>query len=364
MKLFRQRNANAFQEFIMEARMWWGLALFPALADEYRARREAAERAGRPVRTVSDVAALLDSSTLYRWFCFLERHIQKAKYSSSRWGLVAQWLREDDRLAERLAPGAGRATLDPALQVPEYYERFDIHQHPGNLHGAANAGVVYEASALSIHPNTKRNELHERFVEVVRAKAGSLQRILDMGCGFGKSTTPLARAFPNAAVVGVDVSAPCLRLAAADAVRAGLDNIEWRQADLRHTALESASFDLVTSTMVLHELPPEEVSASLRETHRLLAPGGVSIHLDFRTSDPFWQFIMYGHGTRNNEPYLEPLIRMDLPTAYREAGFDTVSIEPFAEREGAADADYPYWRLPWVAVIARKATNGRTHATR
>jgi hypothetical protein len=106
--------------------------------------------------------------------------------------------------------------------------------------------------------------------------------------------------------------------------------------------------------MLLHELPAESVDATLAETRRLLAPGGVSIHLDFRTEDPFWQFVMYGHGQRNNEPFLEPLIRMDLAAAYRRAGFDEVRIEPFAEREGATDPSNPFWRFPWAAIIARK----------
>jgi ubiquinone/menaquinone biosynthesis C-methylase UbiE len=162
---------------------------------------------------------------------------------------------------------------------------------------------------------------------------------------------PLAHAFPKAEVIGVDLSEPCLKLAAVDAK--GVPNVSFRQADARQTGLNE-KFDLVTSTMLLHELPGEAVDATLAETRRLLAPGGVSIHLDFRTEDPFWQFIMYGHGQRNNEPFLEPLIRMDLAAAYRKAGFEDVRIEPFAEREGATDPSNPFWRFPWAAIIARK----------
>ena len=153
-------------------------------------------------------------------------------------------------------------------------------------------------------------------------------------------------------MTGVDVSEPCLKLAAAEAKH--LPNVSFRQADARHTGLDAAKFDLVTSTMLLHELPAESIEATLAETRRLLAPGGVSIHLDFRTEDPFWQFVMYGHGQRNNEPFLEPLIRMDLAAAYRKAGFEDVRIEPFAEREGATDPSNPFWRFPWAAIIARK----------
>jgi ubiquinone/menaquinone biosynthesis C-methylase UbiE len=350
--LFQSREANAFHELVMEVRTWWAVQLFPRLREEYEVRKQLAEREGRRVQTPEDVALLFSNSTLYAWFCWLERHVQKSKYSSSRWGLVAQIAREPQTAAERLKPGAP-LELDPKLRVPDYYAAHDIHQHPGNLHGDANAGLVYEASALSIHPRTKRNELHERFIELVR-REGQFQKVIDMGCGFGKSTIPLAHAFPRAQVTGVDVSEPCLKLAAADAKFSNLSNIDFRQADARHTGLKGEAFDLVTSTMLLHELPEESVDATLAETRRLLAPGGVSIHLDFRTEDPFWQFVMYGHAQRNNEPFLEPLIRMDLAAAYRKAGFDEVRIEPFAEREGATDPSNPFWRFPWAAIIARK----------
>ena len=357
LNLFRSREANAFQEFIMEARTWWATELFPRLREEYEERRALAAREGRQVKTAEDVARLFERSTTYAYFCWLERHVQKAKYSSSRWGLVAQLARESGTAAERLtAAGAARLELDSTFKVPDYYAAHDIHQHPGNMHADPLAGLVYEASALSIHPATRRNELHERFVDVVRRESASaaFAKVLDMGCGFGKSAMPLARAFPKADVLGVDVSAPCLTLAAADAAAAKVPNLHFRQADARDTGLAPGSFDLVTSTMLLHELPGQAVEATLAETNRLLAPGGVSIHLDFRADDPFWQFIMYGRGVRNNEPFLEPLMRMDLAEAYRKAGFAEVRIEPFAEREGATDPANPFWRFPWAAIIARK----------
>jgi ubiquinone/menaquinone biosynthesis C-methylase UbiE len=348
--LFRSREANAFHELVMEVRTWWAAQLFPRLREEYEVRRKLAAQEGRRVETAEDVALLFSSSTLYAYFCWLERHVQKSKYSSSRWGLVAQIAREPQTAAARLKAGS-RLELDPKLGVPDYYAAHDIHQHPGNLHGDPNAGLVYEASALSIHPKTKKNELHERFIDLVR-REGQFAKVIDMGCGFGKSTIPLALAFPRAQVTGIDVSEPCLKLAAAEAK--SLPNVSFRQADARHTGLDAAKFDLVTSTMLLHELPQDSVDATLAETRRLLAPGGVSIHLDFRTDDPFWQFVMYGHGQRNNEPFLEPLIRMDLAAAYRKAGFEDVRIEPFAEREGATDPSNPFWRFPWAAIIARK----------
>src|SRR3546814_4513306 len=52
------------------------------------------------------------------------------------------------------------------------------------------------------------------------------RRIVDLGCGFGKSTWPLKRRFPDAEVIGLDLSAPCLRLALDRANTAGLRSTE------------------------------------------------------------------------------------------------------------------------------------------
>ena len=353
---FRSRDANAFHEFVMEARTWWASTLFMRLREEYEIRKGLAEDEGRQVETAEDVAALFARSTTYQYFCWLERNMQKSKYSASRWGLVAQFARESERVAERLAGGA--SAFNHAHTVPDYYGAHDIHQHPGNLHGHGHAGLVYEASALSIHPKTKRNELHDRFTERV-SREGNFRRVVDLGCGFGKSTVPFALAFPEAHVTGIDVSAPCLELALSDA--AAVPNIHFQQADVCATGLAAGTFDLVTSTMLLHELPPPALKDAFAEAYRLLAPGALAIHLDFRTDDPFWQFIMYGHGVRNNEPYLEPQLRTDLAALHREVGFETVTIESFAERDGATDPSNPYWRFPWAAIIARKPAAPSIH---
>ena len=205
------------------------------------------------------------------------------------------------------------------------------------------------------------NRLFDFDQEVLDRHFSTPGLVVDLGCGFGKSTLPFAVAFPDAQVTGLDLSAPCLELAASDAAAAKVPNVHFRQADACATGLAAGAFDLVTSTMLLHELPPPELKAIFAETYRLLAPGALAIHLDFRTDDPFWQFMMYGHGVRNNEPFLAPQMRTDLVALHHEVGFETVQIEPFAERDGATDPGNPYWRFPWAAIIARKPATQTTN---
>ena len=106
--------------------------------------------------------------------------------------------------------------------------------------------------------------------------------------------------------------------------------------------------------MVLHELDTPALRESLTEAHRLLARGGTLVHLDFRVKDPFLEFIHYGHARRNNEPYMPEINELDLEGEMRKAGFADVKTLPFEEVDGATRPDWPTWRFPWTAFVARK----------
>lgn len=336
------RSAAAFQGFLLEAKQYWMTDIWSALKDDYRVRSE-----GRAIDTHEQVAELMKDSPTYWFYSWFERHIQRAKYSG-RYGLCRM-------LADaRVQPPADAELRLRDVPVPEYYSIVDVHQHPGNLVGAPNAGLVYKASAVSTQPGaTNRYGLHERFAGFVD-ELGQFRRILELGCGFGKSALPLAKQLPRAHVTAIDLSAPCLELAAAEAADAGVPNLTYEQADVRDTGHADESFDLVTSTMLLHELDTPALRQSLREARRVLAAGGTLAHLDFQVKDPFLQFIHYTHGRRNNEPYMEEINRLDMQAELRDAGFSDVRVMPFEEVEGATAPNWPTWRFPWAVFIARK----------
>lgn len=347
------RSTTAFQELIGSIRQHWANQLYPALTAEY-----AAGASSHPPRSAEEAGALVADSATYRWFGFIERHFQRMKYSDPVWGLAAAFEADPEGVREQLraAESSRYLQLDPALQVPAYYSAVDIHQHPGNLVGAPYDGLMYRVSAGSIHPNTRRFEAHERFAQWLAAR-GSFERVLDMGCGFGKSTLPIARTFPQAEVIGVELSEPCLRLAAVMAEEEQPANVRFVQKDALRTGYEDGAFDLVTSTQLLHELPLREVKHLLEESFRLVRPGGWVVHLDFRAHEPWKQFLIESHAVRNNEGYLPPFNRMDMAAAMRAAGFEEVAIEPFAETEGATDPEWPYWRFPWTMFFGRRPSN-------
>ena len=342
---------NAFQAFVLDCKLNWTRELFPALRAEYDAL-------GAAPATASDVRDLLRDNTTAQYFGWFARHLQRMKYSG-RPGLAPHFQARHAQLADELEAGAksGLLELDPQFEQPGYYVAVDIHQHPGGVWSEDVAGYVYERGARSTTPLLNQDaDLHHRFTREVMARAPGARRLVDMGCGFGKSTQPFYSQHRELDVVGVELSAPCLKLAARTAEAEQARNVRFRQADAARTGLEAGSYDVVTSTMLLHEMPPSHIARTLEEAHRLLAPGGVSIHLDFLTDgDPFRRYIHEGHSARNNEPFMPPLNDMDLAGAHRRAGFDAVEIVPFEEMAGTLDPGFANWRFPWTMVIARKA---------
>lgn len=292
----------------------------------------------------------LEASVLYQYYCWLERHLQRYKYSG-RYGLQPYHAQDRARLEKSLE--GSPAEIKPGFQQPEYYTRIDIHQHPGGVWSDPIAGFVYERGARSTTPlaGTKHRDLHQRLTEAALERCPEPQRVLDMGCGFGKSTKPFYEALGKGKVEGIDLSAPCLRLAARDASEAA----RFRQVDATRTDYPDASFDLVTSTMLLHELPPREVEKVLAEAARLLKPGGRMVHLDFLPADDdFARLIHFGHARRNNEPYMEPLAKMDLPAVLERLGFRNIEVTPFEEADGTLAPGYAYWRFPWTLISAQR----------
>jgi ubiquinone/menaquinone biosynthesis C-methylase UbiE len=153
------------------------------------------------------------------------------------------------------------------------------------------------------------------------------ERILDLGCGAGHATLPLAEAFPAAEIHGVDLGAPMLRYASARAAALG-HAIHFTQADATRTKFPDASFDLITSTLLLHEMPRPAILALFRECHRLLRPGGVMAHHDLLRwpDDPFDAFMMAWTTRHNNEPYERASGTLKFPEDCVAAGFDAADV--------------------------------------
>jgi SAM-dependent methyltransferase len=354
------RATLAYQDFLRRAKGRWARDLYRAVAADFAAARD---RAGPDALADADAAEAVLSATSarYQYFGWLERHLQRLKYASPR-GILAAVDAERPALAAELAAAReagvarGELRLAPGFTPPRYFSAVDFHQHPGGVAGDPLAGVAYDFGRQTTMPaHLDPDEVHRRFTAAV--PAGDCRRILDIGCGTGRSTLPFAARFPSAVLYGIDVAAPCLVRAFQRSDAAGV-RVEWSQQAAEQTDFPDGHFDLVHSTFLLHEVPRPALAAITREVHRILAPGGRFVSLDFHSppGGVFGAFIHYGHARRNNEVFMRSFCETDFLGLQRDAGFHEAVMLPFDDGSGtwAADEAPPHWRFPAQLFVATK----------
>ena len=96
--------------------------------------------------------------------------------------------------------------------------------------------------------------------------------VLEAGCGVGAQTITLARNNPEARIVSVDISPESLEKAKALIQNEGIDNVQFRPADIFSLPFEAESFDHVFVCYVLEHL--QEPLKALSALRTVLKPGG------------------------------------------------------------------------------------------
>jgi ubiquinone/menaquinone biosynthesis C-methylase UbiE len=161
------------------------------------------------------------------------------------------------------------------------------------------------------------SELRRRMLEGADLRPG--HRLLDVGAGTGSFAVLVARTHPDVRVTGVDGDPKALALAGRKAQAAGAA-VRFDQALGSALPYPDASFDRVVSSLVFHHLTPDDKRATLREIHRVLAPGGSFLLVDFGLPSGAWNRLTarltrgerLGHNLRGLAPLL------------RDAGFRDV----------------------------------------
>lgn len=163
---------------------------------------------------------------------------------------------------------------DPTLTYPTYYSSQNFHGIEG---GYLNTGAAVSYDPITQYALPPGEALvRQSFIDAIQVKP---RRILDLGCGTGSTTLLLKRAFPQAQVIGLDLSPHMLIVAEHKAAQAGLE-IQWQHGNAEHTGLPDDSFDLITASLLFHETPPAVSQAILQESYRLLTVGGEVAILD------------------------------------------------------------------------------------
>jgi SAM-dependent methyltransferase len=169
--------------------------------------------------------------------------------------------------------------------------------------------------------------LRIRLRRILPRVQGEFTSIVDLGCGKGIFTFELARRFPRARVLGIDIEDSQVKANQEIAKRLGHSNVQFEKLDilklgeLRH----GNAFDLALSVDNLEHI--EDDLAALRSIREALAPGGVLLcHVP--AHERTWIF----RGRSRNfdvAGHVRPGYRKEeLLAKFRDSGFEVKWIEP------------------------------------
>ena len=327
-----------------------------------------------------DVRKALLSDPYYQTWSALRRMTMEQRQQAGRWVAVRQAEELAAKVDRVLAEHPGGYEEDPTVKIPRYVSAVDHHCMPGSYHtelfpGDVSAAANYDSGifattggALGLYSDGGGKAL-VRWVH--RNLPGFEPKdILDIGTTVGHNLLPVAAAYPRAQAVGVDVSRPVLRYALARARSLGVENVRFVQADGADLSrFADNSFDWVQTAMFLHELSYSSIRAIMRESFRVLRPGGVVLHLEqpqyTKEMSLFEQAMRDWDAFYNNEPFWSTMHEIDLDGFMIEAGFKgpdlihgavTAIVSGDALSDVAADKTEDYGRKArWHLIGARKA---------
>ena len=268
--------------------------------------------------------------------------INTAEKNGVAWRDIAARLEKDPSIQKHFDD-----VKNDAVEYPEYYLKPFHAYAEGNLCwlAAFEAEPATYSMALRVYPKDRitaevaQARLRDSYTEALRAHvdahaAGEPKTILDVGCSVGISTQYISRAFPEARMIGMDLSPYMLAVAKhRDEGAEGAERREWVHGLGEDTGLESDSVDVVSLAFVIHECPESATRALMTEAARVLKPGGTFVMTDNNPKSPVIQKLPPALFTlmKSTEPHSNEYYTVDIEGLLAECGFEhvhTVDTDP------------------------------------
>jgi arsenite methyltransferase len=157
------------------------------------------------------------------------------------------------------------------------------------------AAFLFAGTAAFMVYSSKRGKPALWAITLDRLELAGDEVALDVGCGRGLVMIEVATRLPDGHVTGIDIwrgkdqSGNAHVTTDLNVEIAGVeDRVEVIDADMTDMPFEDESFDLVTASLAIHNLPlAEERRAALDEIVRVLRPGGRVVIIDIGRTNEF-----------------------------------------------------------------------------
>jgi ubiquinone/menaquinone biosynthesis C-methylase UbiE len=320
------------------ARVAWYMGHYLATQDFRRAQDERDPR-------LPKIKSALPSrpAVLRRILALFSRDMENAKaglypFPRDHEGTPAELMRRSRRFfadvpkaAERRAARRGTEVYDPALteKYPAYFLQNFHYQTDGYL--TKESAEIYDMQVevlFSGTANAMRRQCLVPMAHWLRERGGQRGiKLLDVGCGTGRLVRLVLEAFPKLEVTGTDMSQAYLDEAREHVAPYGA---QWLAAPAEALPLPDASFDIVSSVYLFHEVPPMVRREIVQTFARVLKPGGLLVFMDSLQpgDDSDFDGLLDRFPIGFHEPYYPGYLREDLPNLFAQAGLEVISTEP------------------------------------
>jgi SAM-dependent methyltransferase len=248
------------------------------------------------------------------------------------------------RLEKLDGPFDGSDLLPPGVTEPTTYPPYYFMKH---VHSMPDPGWMHPAMGEFYYKTARWGFYFDR-EDVLRYYYGKLiaplnaKRILDVGCAIGEAAIIIAKMFPEAEVIGIDLSAPMLRWARREAERQGVTNVKFYHRDFCDLSYwEDGSFDFVYENYCLHEVPTYAGLACVKEMIRLTRPGGRIAFADWPPAEEPGEYEKRAAMVDVQEPFMLQYLDLRLEERLSELGMINVERLTRVGRNMLVKADKP-----------------------
>lgn len=341
----RGRFVSGIRAFILN-----DLAADMRTAYDKRAAPAFARSAGRPPETSNEAHQALRGDPAFNIYSAMRVQAQKMVWNAAG-AVVERDLERMEKEAAAAEVGPGSVMLNDDLEIPRNVDAIEVHLMPGSYTrggSSLEAGAVYDQGLAVFSMGLMGANLDDIGLSMAAYISGKFpdfqpERILDTGCTIGHNTLPWKQTYPDAHVEAIDAAAGGLRYASARAKMQGQE-VHFKQMSADALVYDDNSFDLVFSSMFLHELSGKTRAQAFAEAHRVLKPGGLLLHMELPPNDQmnaFDGFYLDWDSWYNSEPFYK--------------GYRDEDPKQLCEAGGFARDDYFQFVVPSIGIYGADA---------